>query len=112
MTYEAAAALLAEMTRVVVESVNPEQVLVFGSHGRGDATADSDVDLLVVESQPFGPTRSRRQELKRIRRALSRFHVSKDVLVYSRAEVDRWKHSINHVVGSAYREGRVLYGHG
>ena len=43
--------LLAEMTRAVVETVNPEQVLVFGSHARGDATAESDVDLLVVESQ-------------------------------------------------------------
>ena len=40
--------LLEEMTRAVVEAVHPEQVLVFGSHARGDATADSDVDLLVV----------------------------------------------------------------
>jgi predicted nucleotidyltransferase len=99
------------MTRAVVETVSPEQVLVFGSHARGDATAESDVDLLVVESQPFGLGRSRRHELQRIRRALSRFPVPKDVLVYSRDEVERWKDSQNHIIRKAYREGKVLYGH-
>lgn len=29
------------------------QVLIFGSHARGDATSDSDVDLLVVLKEPF-----------------------------------------------------------
>ena len=111
MRAAADSSLLAEMTRAVVETVSPEQVLVFGSHARGDATAESDVDLLVVESQPFGLGRSRRHELQRIRRALSRFPVPKDVLVYSRDEVERWKDSQNHIIRKAYREGKVLYGH-
>jgi hypothetical protein len=68
-------------------------------------------DLLIVESEPFGPGRSRREELRRIRRALSRFHVPKDVLLYSRPEIDRWMTAPNHVIRKAYREGRVLYGH-
>jgi predicted nucleotidyltransferase len=101
--------LLKEMTRAVVEAVHPEQVLVFGSHARGDATADSDVDLLVVEKEPFALGRSRRHELRQIRRALSRFPVPKDVLVYSRDEVERWKASRNHIIRKAYREGKVLY---
>lgn len=112
MTHDTADAdLLAEMARAVVESVHPEQVLVFGSHARGTATAASDVDLLIVESEPFGPGRSRREELRRIRRALSRFHVPKDVLLYSRPEIERWMTAPNHVIRRAYREGRVLYGH-
>lgn len=102
-------ALLADMTRAIVAAVRPTQIVVFGSHARGDATADSDVDLLVVEAEPFGPARSRRAELRRIRRALSPFRVPKDVLVYSRAEVERWKGSSNHVIRTALREGQVLY---
>ena len=35
--------------------------------------------------------------------------VSKDILVYSRAEVEYWRDSLNHVVARALREGRVLY---
>ena len=103
--------LLADMARAVVECVHPEQVLVFGSHARGMVTADSDVDLLVVETEPFGPGRSRREQLRRIRRALSHFRVPKDVLLYSRPEIEQWKSSPNHVIRRAYREGRVLYGH-
>jgi predicted nucleotidyltransferase len=103
--------LLAEMTQAVVEAVRPEQVLVFGSRARGDSTADSDVDLLVIDSRPFGPARSRRQELRRIRRALTRFRVPKDVLLYSRDEGEKWRDSCNHIIRKAYSEGRVRYGH-
>ena len=94
------------MTRAVVEAVHPEQVLVFGSHARGDATADSDVDLLVVEKEPFDLGRSRRHELRQIRRALSCFPVPKDVLVYSRDEVERWKNSRNHIIRRASGRAR------
>lgn len=98
-----------EMARAVVGAVHPEEVILFGSHARGDATSHSDVDLLVVEADPFGPHRSRREELRRIRRALALFRVPKDVLLYSREEVGRWKDSPNHVIHRAYREGKVLY---
>lgn len=32
----------------VVEEFSPQRVILFGSYARGDATPDSDVDLLVV----------------------------------------------------------------
>jgi hypothetical protein len=35
--------------------------------------------------------------------------VPTDVLVYSRDEAERWRKSLNHVVGRALREGKVLY---
>lgn len=101
--------ILRDMAHAVVQATNPQQVLVFGSHARGDAVTGSDVDLLVVEDEPFGPRRSRREELRRIRRALLGFRVPKDVLVYSSEEVARWRESPNHVVARAYREGEVLY---
>ena len=66
--------------------------------------------ILVVEDEPFGAHRSRREELRRIRQALARFRVPKDILVYSRAEVQQWRHALNHVIAKAYREGTVLYG--
>jgi hypothetical protein len=39
-----------------------------------------------------------------------RFRVPKDVLVYSRDEVERWKTSPNHMIRRVLQEGRVLYG--
>lgn len=101
--------LLQRMTTAIVEVVDPEQVILFGSHARGDAGTDSDIDLVVIEAEPFGPGRDRGAEETRLWRALAKFHVPKDILVYSREEVDYWRNSLNHVLARALREGKVLY---
>ena len=102
-------ALLKRMVQVIVDEVDPEQVILFGSRARGDAAAGSDVDLIVVESTPFVEGRTRGGEETRLWRALSKFRVPKDILVYSRDEVDYWRDSLNHVLARALREGKVLY---
>ena len=101
--------LLQEMVDVIVRVVDPEAIILFGSRARGDAGPDSDVDLLVVESEPFSPQRSRRLEATRLYTALRNMPVSKDLLLYSREEFEKWKTSLNHVVGRAYRDGRLLH---
>jgi predicted nucleotidyltransferase len=101
--------LIDEMTQRIIHEVHPQRILLFGSWARGQANQDSDIDLLVVEHEPFGPNRSRRQEAARIWRCLSEFRVPKDILVYSVSELSHWKDSIHHVIGRALREGKVLY---
>ncbi|NPV51910.1 MAG: nucleotidyltransferase domain-containing protein [Firmicutes bacterium] len=82
----------------------------FGSHATGKARPDSDVDLLVVERTPFSPGRDRRKEMTRLWRALIRFPIAKDILVYSPEEVERWRNARNHIIARALREGKFLYG--
>ena len=101
--------LLQRMVAAIVEAADPEQVILFGSRARGDARPDSDVDLVVVEAEPFGPGRSRRAEIVRLMRALGGCPVATDILVYSRDEVEYWRDSLNNVLARALREGRVLY---
>ena len=103
-------ALLRRMVDTIVHEVDPETIILFGSRARGDARTDSDVDLLIVEREPFGPRRSRNDEATRLYLALRHMPVSTDLLLYSRDEIEHWKESLNHVVGRAYREGRVLHG--
>ena len=103
------AALLDRMVQAIVNEADPEQVILFGSRARGDATAESDFDLIVVEAEPFGAGRSRHAEEVRLYRVLAGCGVSKDVLVYSRDEADHWRDSLNHVLARALREGKVLY---
>jgi nucleotidyltransferase-like protein len=100
--------LLAQMAQVIVREVEPERIILFGSHARGEARPDSDVDLL-VEREGFGKQRSRRREASLLWRALAHFPVPKDILVYSQAEAVAWKDSPGHIVGRALQEGRVLY---
>ena len=98
-----------QMVQCIVAEVNPETVILFGSQAKGTAGPDSDVDLLVIEREPFSPERSRWRETTRINMALRDFDISTDILLYSQAEFDAWKSSINHVIGRANREGRILY---
>ena len=102
-------ALLDRMIRAIVDEVDPEQVILFGSRARGDARPDSDIDLLIIESEPFGCGRSSHAESVRLNRVLPATPVDNDVLVYSRDEIERWRGSLNHVAARALREGRVLY---
>ena len=102
-------ALLDRMVQAIVDEVDPEQVILFGSRARGDEHESSDIDLIVVEAEPFGPGRSRHKELVRLYHALAGFHVPADILVYSHDDVAYWRDSLNHVLARALREGRVLY---
>jgi predicted nucleotidyltransferase len=101
--------VLEDMVQVIVEAAYPEQIILFGSRSRGDYLVDSDVDLLIVEADPFDAERSRKKEMTRLWQALASFPFAKDILVYSRDEVDYWQGSLNSVVSRALKEGKVLY---
>jgi len=101
--------VLEKMIRVIIDAANPEQIILFGSRAKGQYRPGSDVDLLIIESDPFGEERSRRKEMAKLWRALSSFPFAKDILVYSRDEVEYWRQSLNNVVAKALREGKVLY---
>jgi uncharacterized protein len=104
--------ILSDMVQAIVREVDPERIYLFGSRARGDARADSDMDLLIVESGPFSPDHSRWQEIKRVRRALSPFRIPKDILVYTADEVTKWQYTVNHIIARALREGKLLYERG
>ena len=97
------------MVRILVAAADPEQIILFGSRARGDARPDSDVDLLVVEAEPFGENRNCAEESLRLRRALGAQGVDKDILVCSLDDLEYWRDSLNNVLPRALREGAVLY---
>ena len=102
-------ALLGRMVCAIVEEVDPEQIILFGSRARGEATSESDFDFIVVEAGSFDDGRSRHAEEIRLYRALAGFDADADILVYCRDEVNYWRDSLNHVLARALREGKVLH---
>ncbi len=96
---------LAVMTERIVSGFQPERVILFGSYARGDATSDSDIDLLVV--MPDGT--DRRQTAIAIRSTLGGLGVAKDVVVTTPYEITRRGDLIGTVLRPALREGKVLY---
>ncbi|MBS1868442.1 MAG: nucleotidyltransferase domain-containing protein [Actinobacteria bacterium] len=86
------------------EAAAPAQVFLFGSHARGDATADSDLDFLVVE-RGAEPTVA---EWVRLRDALPPLGVPVDVIVMSDDLVRRRRDVPGSLVYTALREGRLV----
>lgn len=96
------------MADLIGRQVRPDRVILFGSYARGEATEDSDVDLLVVVDEST-PSTLRERSLG-IRRLLTRaFAVPVDVVVRSAGAVRQWKDVPYSVVGEAMKDGRVLY---
>ena len=78
--------LINAMRDVIVRTVHPLRIILFGSLAAGTVNEHSDVDFLVIEKQRFGAGRSRRKEAAKIWRALMPFEIAKDILVYSKLE--------------------------
>ena len=100
---------LQEMVQVIVNEVNTDMIILFGSYANGNPKEDSDVDLIVIKSDPFTPERSRFSEGVRLWEALSGFRIPKDILVYCRDDVEYWRDSKNNVLAQALRNGNILY---
>lgn len=98
-------AALAEMIRRILAVGDPQKIVLFGSRARGDARADSDYDLLLVEPSVL----PRHKRAARYRRALTGLAGAKDILVWTPEEVAQWQDVPNAFVTAAVQEGVVLY---
>lgn len=96
---------LSAMVKRIVAGFKPERIILFGSNARGTAGPDSDVDLIIVMSE----IESKRKIRLAIREAVSGMGLSKDILVYTPEEMERYRHLTGSLVRSAWREGKVLY---
>jgi predicted nucleotidyltransferase len=96
-----------EAVAILVREAQPERVILFGSYTRGQATASSDLDLLVIQKE----VPHQQAEMARLRRALSPLRIPVDVLVTDVARLSStWADFPGSYLYDAVREGRVLYG--
>jgi predicted nucleotidyltransferase len=93
------------ITERIVRNFDPLQIILFGSHARGEARPDSDIDLLVV----FAHVTNKRQAAINVRRALTDFPVPKDIIVTSPEEIARRGDLVGTVLRPALQEGKTLY---
>ena len=100
---------IAQLVDDIVKEVEPEAIYLFGSRARGDHREQSDIDLLVIEREPFDGTRSRNQEMTKLYLLTMKYRMPVDILVYSRDEVEDWRTAPGHVITRALSEGKVLY---
>ena len=98
--------LLQEITNRLVNELRPEEIVLFGSHAWGEPNENSDLDLLVIVSES---NLSAAQRAMRAHRCLSGLNVPKDILVRTRAEVERFRHIRASLEYQIFDKGTVLY---
>lgn len=94
-----------EMVRIIVERFDPDKIILFGSHAKGEAGPDSDIDLLVV--MPVDG--SKREKRIEIRLALHNIHIPKDIIVVTLGELEKYRNSAGTIIYPALQEGRAIY---
>jgi predicted nucleotidyltransferase len=100
-----------QIVDAIRSEIEPAAIILFGSYARGEATPASDIDLLVLRRDDYRPGESRRDEIGRLYRTVSRVcAIPKDILLFSLAEFHDWKDTTNHMLSAAAREGHLLYG--
>jgi len=97
---------LAEVVRRLVQALKPERIYLFGSRARGEATYDSDYDLMVIVPRSDQPRYRRAQAACRVPHGAE---IPIDVLVLTREEFERELPVVASLPATVAREGRLLY---
>lgn len=98
-------ALLQRITARIVKRFRPEKVILFGSQARGNTTADSDLDLLVVMDFEG----SNLDKMVEVREVLNGIRVPTDILITTPDDFAWRKDVVGTLEWPAFHEGQVLY---
>ena len=98
--------ILKNIVNIITDCCSPEKVFLFGSYARGDATENSDIDLLVVMNIPKLSKRKWKQQLYY---NLAGIGISKDIIIVTPDEIEKYKDIAGTVIFPALREGKLLY---
>jgi uncharacterized protein len=98
-------ALIDDIKTRIVEAVDPEKIILFGSYVYGKPSKDSDLDVLVIMKSDL----SRYKRSVPIYRALTGILIPKDIIVYTPQEVEEWENVPQAFVTTALSRGKKIY---
>ena len=96
---------LRQLVQRIIETVHPQQIILFGSAARGEMRPNSDADFLVIVPASV----HRRRLAQSIYRNLVGVGFAADIVVVTTDDVKRYREHPGMVIRSALAEGRVVY---
>ena len=96
---------LPEVVDRIVRKFHPAKIILFGSWVRGEAQKDSDLDLLVV----LPKVEHTRKAAIQIGNSLSNLPISKDIIVTTPEEIEKYGKTAGNILLPALTEGKVIY---
>lgn len=96
---------LREIIHRIVDTTDPERIILFGSAARGSMGQQSDIDLLVIKSGSYNP----RDIAGQIYQNLYGTGKAFDIIVVTPEQVEQYCNSPYFVIYPALKEGKVIY---
>jgi predicted nucleotidyltransferase len=104
-TIETTEHMIERIVQTIAAAFHPRRIILFGSHARGQAGPDSDIDLFVeMETGQRLPERA-----IAISAAFGLHLWPMDIIVYTPREVARLRQANDILLAAIEREGKVLY---
>lgn len=95
-----------EIKEKIVNAVSPEKIILFGSYATGEATEESDIDLVVIWDSDLNPHK-RNLFLSRL---FPKRNFSLDIFAFTKEEANKLKDIAGTILYEAFHRGKVIYG--
>ena len=97
------------LKEVIVETMHPERIYIFGSYATGIANEDSDLDILIeIESSDLRSA-YRSAEVNSKLDKYKHPHFSKDIFVYTCPEVEKFSNNKYLFLSSILKSSKLIY---
>ncbi|MDQ1352558.1 MAG: uncharacterized protein QG657_2864 [Acidobacteriota bacterium] len=90
-----------------VERIDPFQLYLFGSRARGNFSANSDYDLMIISKEKIG-IKEKMRLFTKLRKVLAKERYNVDIVIKSTNEANYYKNKIGHIVRTALSEGILI----
>lgn len=96
---------LQEIIQKIVTAVSPQKIILFGSYATGNATYESDLDLVVI----WDTKMNTHERNMKIRRLFPRRDFSLDVFVFTPEEESKYRDIKGTILNMSLMQGKVVY---
>ena len=99
---------IAKIKQIILKTVTPEEIILFGSYARGDFNKESDLDFLIVMREELTRT-----EKNAIRNSLAfqffDYNYNVDLIIASKSYVQRYKSISGTIIKPASESGKIIW---
>jgi predicted nucleotidyltransferase len=97
--------VLSRIIDVIVRTLDPDTIILFGSRARGDAREDSDFDICVLKKGISG----RRTIARTLYRALYGVGAPVELIIDTPATLRKYKDNPHLIYREIARDGKIIY---
>ena len=96
-----------------LKKANPYRIILFGSHAKGTADENSDIDMLVIldnneVAKTYEERLAKKLYINRLVRNIN-YKIALDILVYSKEEYKIVKNYGNYFINEIENTGKIIY---